>query len=162
MSSYASPARQLERTSNLSAEMFITEYLEKNRPVIVTGAMRDWKALQTWTPDTLASRFGSEQVQVYGDLFRLAGISTLSEYLHKYFGNASGAPSSVPYVRWYCHLAKDERVPWADKVFARFRDDWSRPEFFPDNSFVLPYCAPSEKIDPSRDWFPARGLFISA
>ena len=162
MSSYASPARQLERISDLSAEKFIAEYLEKNRPVIVSGAMRDWKALQTWTPDTLASRFGSEQVQVYGDLFRLAGITTLSEYLHKYFGNSSAAPSSVPYVRWYCHLAKDERVPWADKVFAKFRDDWSRPEFFPDNSFLLPYCAPSEKIDPSRDWFPARGLFISA
>src|SRR5947199_10129526 len=35
------------------------------------------------------------------------------------------------------------------------------PRFFPDNSFVLPYCAPNGRIDPSRDWFPTRGLFIS-
>ena len=162
MSSYASAANRLERISNLSVEEFISDYLQKNRPVIVTGAMHDWKALETWSPEALAGRFGNERVQVYGDLFRLAAITTLSEYLKKYFGCSSAGPGSVPYVRWYCHLANDERVPWADEVFTKFQDDWSRPRFFPDNSFVLPYCAPSSRIDPSRDWFPARGLFISA
>src|SRR5262249_24836088 len=29
-------------------------------------------------------------------------------------------------------------------------------------SFALPACGPNDGIDPSRDWFPARGLFISA
>ena len=81
MSSYASAANRLERISNLSVEEFISEYLQKNRPVIVTGAMVHWKALETWNPDALASRFGNERVQVYGDLFRLAAITTLSEYL---------------------------------------------------------------------------------
>jgi hypothetical protein len=64
-------------------------------------------------------------------------------------------------VRWYSRLAADERVPWADEIFRQLQDDWSRPYFFPANSFVLPYCGPSEEIDPSRHWFPARGLFIS-
>jgi ribosomal protein L16 Arg81 hydroxylase len=155
-------AQRLDRISTLSTEAFVSEYLEKNRPVVVTGAMRNWKALETWEPEVLASRFGNERVQVYGDLFRLAAITSLSEYLERYFGKDSQESSSVPYVRWYCHLANDERVPWADEVFTKFRDDWSRPAFFPDNSFVLPHCAASGKIDPSRNWFPARGLFISA
>jgi Cupin-like domain len=162
MSSHASAPSRLERVRDLSAETFVSEYLHNNRPVVVTGAMRDWSALETWRPEALASRFGNERVQVYGDLFRLAAISSLSEYLDRYFGQQPTKPGSVPYVRWYCHLADDERVPWADDVFDRFRDDWARPAFFPSNSFVLPYCAQSGTIDPTRDWFPARGLFISA
>jgi hypothetical protein len=124
--------------------------------------MRDWAPLDIWQPDALAQRFGSERVQIYGDLFRLAGIGTLAEYLQRYFGKESAVSGSVPYVRWYCHLADDERVPWADDAFKKFQNDWARPHFFPDSSFVLPYRGAPEKIDPTRDWFPARGLFISA
>lgn len=152
------------RVTQLGSEEFIAEYLLKNRPVIVSDAMRDWAAPKKWTPDYLANRFGNEQVQVYGDLFRLVKITSLSEYLKQYFGRSSQAvraAGSVPYVRWYSHLIGDERVPWADEVFRQLQGDWSRPYFFPANSFVLPYCGPSEDIDPSRDWFPARGLFIS-
>ncbi|MBZ5723084.1 MAG: cupin-like domain-containing protein [Acidobacteriia bacterium] len=156
----------LARVTKVTVETFVSEYLRKNQPVIVTDAMRDWEALKRWTPDHLSKRFGHEQVQVYGDLFRLVGITSLSEYLTKYFGRsgtlAEGAPNFVPYVRWYSHLVADDRVPWADEVFQQIGDDWGRPYFFPSNSFVLPHCAPSDSIDPSRDWFPARGLFISA
>jgi ribosomal protein L16 Arg81 hydroxylase len=160
-------APKVDRLADLSEETFVSEYLLKNRPVIVTGEMRDWKALERWTPAHLADRFGNEKVQVYGDLFRLADITSLSEYLTRYFGrsNAEGnshETRSVPYVRWYCHLANDERVPWADEVFAQLSEDWARPSFFPANSFALPFCSPSGSIDPSHDWFPARGLFISA
>jgi len=158
-------ASAVTRVAQLTVEAFISDYLQKNQPVIVTGAMRNWKALKKWTPNHLASRFGNEQVQVYGDLFRLTNITSLSEYLNKYFGRGGMARDSrgvVPYVRWYSHLIGNEGVPWADDVFRQIKDDWGRPAFFPPDSFVLPYCAPSGRIDPSRDWFPARGLFISA
>jgi hypothetical protein len=154
------------RVKNLTVDTFVSEYLQKNRPVIVTDAMRHWAALREWTPGQLANRFGDEQVQVYGDLFRLIGITSLSEYLAKYFGRSvtsgDARGSFVPYVRWYSHLVDDDRVPWADEVFKQIKDDWGRPSFFPSNSFVLPHCDASDTIDPSRDWFPARGLFISA
>ena len=157
----------LARVTKLTVETFVSEHLSKNQPVIVADAMGDWEALKRWTPDHLLNRFGHEQVQVYGDLFRLIGITSLSEYLTKYFGRrgASGdapGPRVVPYVRWYSHLVADDRVPWADEVFQQLRDDWRRPDFFPLHSFVLPHCARFNSIDPSRDWFPARGLFISA
>lgn len=161
MNNAAGIAPRLERVTGLSVERFVSDYVEKNRPVVITGAMKDWKALDTWAPETLAHRFGKELVQVYGDLFQLAAIMSLSQYFDRYFGK-SNSVTSAPYVRWYCHLVDDERVPWADEVFAEFHDDWSRPAFFPSNSFALPYCGPSNTIDPSKDWFPARGLFISA
>ena len=154
-------ASTVARVQALPTESFVVDYLVKNQPVIVTDAMHGWAALKNWTPEHLADRFGNEQVQVYGDLFRLMNIMSLSEYLNRYFGRDASKAASVPYVRWYSHLVGDERVPWADGIFQQIRDDWGVPYFFPRHSFVLPYCGPGEKIDPSQDWFPARGLFIS-
>jgi hypothetical protein len=160
----AAPVARIEAPT---VEAFVSQYLEKNRPIIVTGAMSGWKALSTWEPARFAREFGNERVQVYGDLFKLANIVPLSHYLEKYFGRngalvSAGRDVSVPYVRWYCHLSAESRVPWADEVFDRLATDWARPAFFPSDSFVLPFCRPGDSIDPSRDWFPARGLFISA
>lgn len=164
MSEHAAIApEKLPRVEDLTVDVFIAEYLLKNQPIILTGAMRHWKALHNWTPEELSRRFGSERVQVYGDLFRLMDITTLSQYLQRYFGKTdAGKPGSAPYVRWYSHLIGDERVPWADDIFPQIADDWARPAFFPADSFVLPFCPPTATIDPSRNWFPARGLFISA
>src|SRR5581483_9441523 len=154
---------RVPRVAELSVESFVSEYLVKNRPVIVTEAMSQWKSLQSWTPEHLSERFGNEKVQAYGDLFRLADIKPLSTYFSRYFGSTEfRAGGSTPYVRWYCHLVGDERVPWADDVFQRMSDAWARPSFMPSNSFLLPYCSAQETIDPTVNWFPAKGLFISA
>jgi hypothetical protein len=163
MSEVAVSLAHVPRVAELTVEAFVSEYLQKNRPVIVTDAMAGWSALQRWTPENLTQRFGNERVQIYGDLFRLADIKPLSEYFSRYFGRDDfRASGSTPYVRWYCHLIGDERVPWADDIFTRISEDWQRPAFFPSNSFLLPFCAGTGMIDPAKDWFPARGLFISA
>jgi hypothetical protein len=154
------------RIENLSVTDFVSEYLEQNRPLIITQAMSSWPALARWNPAHFAKEFGSERVQIYGDLFKLTGIDSLSNYFEKYFDrdghSTNRAGSTVPYVRWYCHLSADERVPWADEAFTRLANDWARPSFFPSNSFALPVCDPPDSIDPTHDWFPAKGLFISA
>ncbi len=163
MSELAVGLAHVPRVADLSEETFLAEYVQKNRPVIVTDEMTPWKAMERWTPEHLSERFGKERVQVYGDLFRLADIKPLADYFSRYFGRDDFRQAgSVPYVRWYCHLAADERVPWADDVFARIVEDWQRPSFFPGSSFLLPFCPATSSIDPTQDWFPARGLFISA
>jgi len=163
----AEPPERVLRVKELPVGEFVGEYLEKNQPVIVTNAMQTWRALTTWNPSKFAKEFGSERVQIYGDLFKLTAIDSLSNYFEKYFDRNDHpqrhtAAGSVPYVRWYCHLSADDRVPWADKVFDQLSADWARPSFFPPQGFALPICSPTDSIDPSRDWFPARGLFISA
>ncbi len=166
MNEQVKTATRVPRLEELTVEEFISNYVQRNQPVVVTGVMRDWKARAEWGPEHLAERFGTESVQVYGDLFRLARFMPLADYLAQYFNRGEtapdpGRPKSVPYVRWYCQLAGDDRVPWADSVFSRIQEDWACPKFFPTDSFALPFCSPSDRIDPSRDWFPARGLFIS-
>ena len=154
---------RVHRLKKISVADFVSEYLEQNRPVIITEAMSAWPALGAWNPTDLANEFGDERVQIYGDLFKLSAIDTLSNYFDKYFGHDGNTSNkTVPYLRWYCHLSSDERVPWADAVFARLAKDWARPSFFPAGAFALPFCYPGDSIDPSRDWFPAKGLFISA
>jgi hypothetical protein len=154
------------RVNDLGVAEFISEYLEQNRPVIVADAMSAWPALGCWNPTSFAKEFGTERVQIYGDLFKLSGIDSLANYFARYFGReedtGKARSGAVPYIRWYCHLSSDERVPWADDAFFRLAKDWSRPSFFPPDSFALPICNPTDSVDPSRDWFPARGLFISA
>jgi len=167
MSEAALPSTRVVRIKELLVGDFVSAYLEKNEPVIVTGAMQGWRALTTWNPNNFAKELGTERVQIYGDLFKLSAIDSLSNYLAKYFDRDSdirkgSIGASVPYVRWYCHLSADGRVPWADEVFERLSADWARPSFFPPSGFALPVCSPADTIDPSRDWFPARGLFISA
>jgi ribosomal protein L16 Arg81 hydroxylase len=64
LSKIAADTSMVERRQNLSREEFFTRYHGGNRPVILTGAMRDWPAMTRWTPDYLKRVCGGEMVQV--------------------------------------------------------------------------------------------------
>jgi histone arginine demethylase JMJD6 len=48
---------EIERRSNLSYEQFAKEYLYPLKPVIVTDAMKEWKAMGKWTPEFFKREF---------------------------------------------------------------------------------------------------------
>ncbi|MBV8907083.1 MAG: cupin-like domain-containing protein, partial [Acidobacteriia bacterium] len=85
----------LERRSarELSYRQFLNGYVMQNRPVIITDLARDWRALETWTPEFFKSRFGSRLVDVtYGVKARLgetidailqSTVERPGPYLHK-------------------------------------------------------------------------------
>jgi len=50
---------EVERRANLSHPEFTREYLYANRPVIVTDAIRRWKAVTRWTPDFFKNEYGA-------------------------------------------------------------------------------------------------------
>ena len=54
----------VERKSDVSREEFLREYYSRNRPVILTGLMQNWKALSLWTPEYLKARYGRETVEI--------------------------------------------------------------------------------------------------
>ncbi|WP_338848615.1 cupin-like domain-containing protein [Massilia sp. W12] len=54
----------IERRAKLSREAFLHDYYAQNRPVIITGMMEDWPALQKWNLDWLAAQFGAREVEV--------------------------------------------------------------------------------------------------
>lgn len=79
--------------ADLPYEQFLKEYLEPNRPVIVSGASPQWNAMRAWTPEFFKSRFGSKVVNVsyetkmaMSDLIDAVMASTPEKpgpYLHK-------------------------------------------------------------------------------
>ncbi|MGI2902867.1 cupin-like domain-containing protein [Tolypothrix sp. VBCCA 56010] len=53
------PIDFVERRSNLSYEEFVREYASVGKPVIITDAMKNWKASTKWTVDFFRSQYGS-------------------------------------------------------------------------------------------------------
>ena len=53
------PIDFVERRSNLSYEEFVGEYASVGKPVIITDAMKNWKASTKWTVDFFRSQYGS-------------------------------------------------------------------------------------------------------
>lgn len=64
---------EIERRANLSYGEFAKNYLYANRPVVITDAMRQWKAVGRWTPDFFKQEFGSMKFTIDDDLKRKAG-----------------------------------------------------------------------------------------
>lgn len=64
---------EIERRANLSYSEFAKEYLYANKPVVITDAMRQWKAVGRWTPDFFKQEFGSMKFAIDDDLKRKAG-----------------------------------------------------------------------------------------
>lgn len=53
------PVDSVERRSNLSYEEFVREYASVGKPVIITDAIKNWKASTKWTIDFFRSEYGS-------------------------------------------------------------------------------------------------------
>ena len=55
----------LPRRTGLSLREFRREYLYPQKPVVITDAMKDWKALTAWTFDYLKSVCGDTTIRAY-------------------------------------------------------------------------------------------------
>jgi Cupin-like domain len=55
------------RAEDLPYDEFLTEYVIKNRPVVIENSVPQWPALNTWTPEFFKRNFGLKMVDVtYG------------------------------------------------------------------------------------------------
>jgi len=61
-------AFEIERRETLSYEEFAEAYLYPLKPVIVTGALRQWKAVGRWTPEFFKREFGQMKFKLEDDL----------------------------------------------------------------------------------------------
>ena len=57
----------IERRHDIDPQEFLERYYAMNRPVILTGEMKDWPALKLWTPGYLRAKVGSRMVEHQGD-----------------------------------------------------------------------------------------------
>lgn len=150
---------QISKTHAIGAQEFVDQYLVRGRPLIVTGALDQWDLF--WEPAEWSRRFGEELAQVYDDSFNLVDVMALSAYLSKFFGNKQmeGTARPKPYLRWYAKM-KDVDFFWADKVFDQIAGNWALPAFLPDTDYLFPNSH-GRSLNPAKDAYPAKGLFIS-
>lgn len=57
-------APDIPRRHKLSAQAFLDEYYCTNQPVVITGRMDDWPALQKWNPAYFRAHFAQREVEV--------------------------------------------------------------------------------------------------
>jgi ribosomal protein L16 Arg81 hydroxylase len=67
MRSLSSVPREIDRRSGLSRDEFLDEYYSQNKPVILEDVCNTWPARELWTPQYLAEKLGSEEVEVMAD-----------------------------------------------------------------------------------------------
>ncbi len=56
----------IERRPAISGEEFLSRYYARNRPLILTDELKDWKALNRWSPDYLKGRIGGATIDYQG------------------------------------------------------------------------------------------------
>jgi hypothetical protein len=55
---------EIERRHQLPREAFLRDYYSVNQPVIITGMMDNWPAMQKWNLDYFSTHFGEREVEV--------------------------------------------------------------------------------------------------
>lgn len=115
-SAVASVKLQIDRHSELSYEQFARQYLYANKPVIITDAIRNWKALCKWTPDFFRARYGSKEVTIDDKRYKVA------EFIELVLQSNKDHPA--PYLR--------------NQVIARLF-----PDQLQDIDLHLKYCTPN-------------------
>ena len=146
--------------ADLSVQGFLTDYVTRNRPVVVSGSLKSWNLAEKWTPSSMEEMFGDRIVPVYNNYFDLQTLIPLRKYFAENFRRDCQSIGILPYVRWYTKQV-DSDFCWADDIFVRLKEQWRPLDFLPDNDYLLPYTPAGETVSPVTDYFPAKGLFIS-
>ncbi|MDQ3265840.1 MAG: cupin-like domain-containing protein [Myxococcota bacterium] len=88
----------VERRPLLTRQEFYGEYVEPGRPVILTGAISRWPALERWSPEYFRQQAGGMRVRVKdGYIARRRTMEmTLGEYLDVIEAHARGPEDAEP------------------------------------------------------------------
>jgi hypothetical protein len=97
-------AFEIEKRSNLSYDQFEREYSFANKPVVITDALKDWKALR-WTPEFFKREFGDFRFTINPDRNQKADYNsnlgtveyTMSAFIDRVLSSTEEDPA--PYFR---------------------------------------------------------------
>lgn len=59
----APESQHVPRVRDLSPEDFVARFYAPARPVIIQGELKDWPALELWSPDYLKRKAGGAEIQ---------------------------------------------------------------------------------------------------
>lgn len=108
----------IPRRSNLSVEEFVKEFEEPNKPVIITDALKDWHAVDSWTRGHLLELSGKAEFA--------AGPVNLT--LERYFKYADNVVEERPLYIF---------DPQFGEKAADLKEDYSVPKYFQEDLFSV-------------------------
>lgn len=79
----------IERVHDVTLADFVRRYRKPRRPVVLTDALRDWSALERFTPEFFRREFADRAVRIRGRDFRLGEVIAMQQ--------ASDADHPAPY-----------------------------------------------------------------
>jgi hypothetical protein len=123
----ASPTIQVPRLAELSHQDFVKSYLLPLRPVILTDALSQWRALEKWTPEFFRQQYGAVPLEVDGQKMFMA------EFIDKVLASSSENPA--PYLHNY--LLEDylpELLADVKPLPQYTRPNWFESRFFPSRT----------------------------
>ncbi|MCB9168850.1 MAG: cupin-like domain-containing protein [Flavobacteriales bacterium] len=62
----------VERRADLSPRELLEDYVRKSRPVVLTDAVKGWRALEKWTPEFFKERYGKLTKEIKGRTYSIA------------------------------------------------------------------------------------------
>jgi len=113
----------IERRTNLSAEEFFREYAVKNRPVVISDALKGWAALDKWTPQFFADRYPEKVVK-----FRDKSELPMASFIQKVRNSTPQQPApywtNAPVLEHFPELITD-----IDPNLPYFKPNWAERFF---------------------------------
>lgn len=95
----SSQYQDIERRAGLSSDEFLDRYYAANRPVILSGEMSGWPALDKWTPDHLKRAIGSRSVEFQDDVEVIAALQADLGCPEKFLTRDVGQPNGTMRIR---------------------------------------------------------------
>jgi len=132
------PRYHIEEGETISTSFFYQNYVAKHKPVIISGAMRNWTALYKWTNEYLKQKLGDTEVGVaIGNRSIHFGVTqTRSTMKFSKFVDHISTPNQTEL--YYVNLQRREVDPYSmkgipgssmDTAKEFFADDWQDPPF---------------------------------
>lgn len=81
----------VDKRSNLSRKEFINEYVIPSKPVVITDATRDWKAIGKYTPDFFKTNYGHIEKEIGGVKIKMA------DYIDRMLTSTPENPAPYPF-----------------------------------------------------------------
>jgi histone arginine demethylase JMJD6 len=115
---------QIDRQKGLEFERFRECYLEPHKPVILVDALRDWRAVNTWTPQFFQQTYGDVEVTVDGNTSNLRDLLQLSQ--------ESSKEHPAPYLRNYpVKRISEDLLADISPLPEYFAPNWLATHFYP-------------------------------
>ena len=148
------------RREGLSRRRFVRDYLWRNRPVVVTGALNDWVGLTKWNTAFFQSKLGHEPVCLQGDTGNPIRTIPFAEFLEAVAAYEELPASAPQFLEEFSYVRgrswSDTQQTTLHRLIAK---DWSRPNFLPSSLYLWPLDLLSSS--PNLHSYPAFGVYIS-